>query len=281
MEVNNEPPATAPPTPITVPQPQTIQKASTPPNSQVGMQTYLAGFKRQSFLLVFAAQSIIIFIIAVIAVLTNQYEVTSLAFWLMVVVSFLVGIGIHFALIIYMSRPAIDLVKAVVHVAGETTDTTPPNPNAPRYSRNGFREILQTIYELATVVKPETVHSEMGDILTEGLGHSATGVIILDHNRIVIYRNLKAPVTINTKDQKVPQLLFSGELTLDKWLDRCEEHEVNAEYTWYRVPNKLPGEESRKIYDVTASYQKGSRAETVLTLFDRTQTYMPEEEDMD
>ena len=114
-------------------------------STPISMETYLKNFKRQSLWFVAIAQAVIIFIIAAIAVVTGQYHVGAPAFWLMVIVSFIIGIGIHFALIIYMARPAIDLVKAVVHVSGEQTDTTPPNPNSPRYSQNGFREILQTI----------------------------------------------------------------------------------------------------------------------------------------
>lgn len=248
----------------------------------VSMETYLERFKRQSLWLVVGGQTLIIFVIAAIAVLTRQYEVWTWVFWGMVGVSFFIGIGIHYLIILYMSRPAIDLIKAVVHVAGKQNDTTPPNPNASRYSHNGFREILQTIYELATVVQPTaTPTSEIGTLLSEGISTSATGVIILNHNREVIYHNDKAPTIKNTSDQIVPELLFSEDTTLNKWLDKCDKRAVHAEYTWYRVPNKPAGEPGRKIYDVTASYQKDSRAETVLTLFDRTESYTPEEEDMD
>lgn len=261
------------------------QGGVTPQEEQIipiSMETYLERFKRQSLWLVIGGQAAIIFVIAIIAVLTRQYEVWTWVFWGMVGVSFFVGIGIHYLIIIYMSRPAIDLIKAVVHVAGKQNDTTPPNPNTARYSHNGFREILQTIYELATVVQPTTTPtSEIGAILSEGISASATGVIILNHEREVIYHNDKAPTVLNTKDQIVPELLFSEDSTLNKWLDRCEKRAVHAEYTWYRVPNKPAGEPGRKIFDVTASYQKDSKAETILTLFDRTETYTPEEEDMD
>lgn len=270
-----------------------VGKGSTPtppPVSQplkrppLSMHAYLSNFKRQSFLFVAAGQLVIVIIVAIIALVTDQYHIASPAFWLMAIMSFVVGTSIHFGLILYMSRPAIDLVKAVVHVSGDTTtDATPPNPNASRYSHNGLKEILQTVYELATVVKPEAqpLPNNSDSLLAEGLGHSNTGVMILDSARMVIYHNAKAPVEATRSDKLVPQLLFNGEMTLDKWLDQCEVKEVNAEYTWYRVSNKLPGENERKIYDVTASYQKGSKAETVLTLFDRTETYTPEEEDMD
>jgi len=71
------------------------------------------------------------------------------------------------------------------------------------------------------------------------------------------------------------------DLTLAEWLKDCEEHAVHAEHTWQRVPNKLIGEENRKIYDITASYQKGSEAEVVLMLFEKTSEYQPEDDDLD
>lgn len=246
------------------------------------MQTYLDGFQRQSFWLVVLGQSVVIFIIAAIAILTDQYDIDSIFLWFMIISSLIVGISIHYVLIIYMSRPAIDLVKAVVHVSGEQTDTTPPNPNTPRYARNGFREILQTIYELASVVTPVVpVKSETGDIVAEGLRDISTGIMILDHERRVIYHNTHAPTMVNTDNQIVPELIFPENFDLNKWLDKCETDDVHAEYTWHRIASKLAGEADRKVYDVVASYQKAAKAETILTLFDRTESYMPEEDDMD
>lgn len=250
----------------------------------VSMQSYLDHFQTQSFWLIVLAQAIIISAIAGIALVTKQYEIHSLTFWLMIGASFVIGISTHYVLLLYMSRPAIDLVKAIVHVAGEQTDSTPPNPNSPRYSNNGFREILQTIYELSSAASTPTapsVQSETGDILKQGLADTSTGVIILNHERQVIYHNTKAPVFTNTNDQVMPELIFSGDMSLDEWLDNCEKHAVHAEHNWRKIPNKAPGDVERKFYDITASYQKGSRAETVLTLFDNTEIYAPEEDDMD
>jgi signal transduction histidine kinase len=246
------------------------------------MQAYLDHYRKQSFWLVFGAQLLIVFIVAIIALVTNQYQIGSIAFWLMVLACIIIGVSIHYCLLLYMTRPAVDLVKAVVLVAGEPTDTTPPNPNIPRYEHNGFREILQTVYELSTVASSEpTPQSSINDIIAEGLTNTSTGVLILDKDRKVIYHNPKAPVRIDPSDNVIPELVFDGDISLDKWLDECDQNAVHAERTWQRVPSKLPGEHGRRIYDVTASYSKNSRAETILTLFDRTAVYSPEEDDMD
>lgn len=253
-----------------------------PKRKPVSMQTYLDGFNTQMFWLITLGQFIIIFIIAAIVVMTNQYELTSIIFWLMVGASFTVGIAIHYALVMYVTRPALDLIKALVHVSGEPTDDTPPNPNLSRYEHNGFREILQSIYEMSTIAKPEIPESSgNNDVLSQALSHTSTGVIILDEKRKIIYHNETAPVQTNTKDELVPELLFSTDISLDKWLDKCEKRSVRAEYTWQRIPNKMQGDNDRRIFDIVASYSKNSRAETILTLFDRTESYAPEEDDLD
>ena len=57
----------------------------------------------------------------------------------------------------FVARPLKDLLAAIIHVSGEPTATTPPNPNDERYSRSGFKDVLQTIYQLASDEKPKTV----------------------------------------------------------------------------------------------------------------------------
>ncbi len=258
------------------------KKLAEQPKTPVSMQHYLDGFRRQSLWLVIIGQSIVIFIIATIVILTHQYELSSIAFWAMVVASFVFGISIHYALILYLTSPATDLIKAVVHVAGQQTTTTPPNPNIPRYEHNGFREILQTVYELSAAAAPEPiVRTEINDTLAEALDGTSTGVIILDKNRRVIYHSAKAPVHTDTHDQVVPDLIFDNDIDLNEWLDKCDKRAVHAEYNWQQVSNKLPGDPDRHFYDITGSYSKDSRAETILTLFDRTNLYTPEEDDLD
>lgn len=254
------------------------------PHVPVSMQTFLDSFKRQSFWLVVAGQTTIILIVAAIVIFTDQYELHSPIFWVMVITCLVVGISIHYLLILYLTRPAKDLLKAVVHVAGQQVDTTPPNPNDSRYAHNGFREILQTVYELSTIhSRPDEkpVHSEINDILAEGIASSTTGVIILDKNRKVIYHNTKAPVFTDTDERIKPELIFSVDTSLDDWLDECDKNAVHAEHTWERVSNKLPGDPERRIFDITVSYSKNSRAETIIMLFDRTSAYGPEEDDLD
>lgn len=182
-------------------------------------------------------------------------------------------------------KPFRDLVQAVVLIAGETSAELPANPNIARYEKDGFRDILQTVYELGAkheaMQLPNTIDNATSDIVSTGLDGSSTGVVILQSDHSIIYHNGSAPTRVNTDNSLSLDLQFPPDDTLEKWLQKVEKNKLSAERQWARVANKLPGEKGRRIYDVSASFHKDSAAETVITLFDRTHDYMPEEDELD
>jgi signal transduction histidine kinase len=182
-----------------------------------------------------------------------------------------------------LSKPFQALVQAVVMISGAPTGKTPPNPNDQQYGDEGFKEILQTVYELATKQTEPIITKRVkrNDALLKGLDHTPSGIVIFNSDRKIVYSNKHAPIRINQKGEKFVEVFFPESDTLEKWLDERQEKSVHAEYIWTRVANKAPGEHHRKLYDIVASFQKDSSAETVLTFFDRTETYAPEEDDLD
>ncbi|MDX2776112.1 HAMP domain-containing sensor histidine kinase [Streptomyces caniscabiei] len=178
--------------------------------------------------------------------------------------------------------PLREITSALAHISGEPTSVTPPNPNAQRFERDGLRPVLQLIYKLAsgdTQPKPEL--AKLSTDLSEALNNAGVGFIILGDDHKVTFANNRAPVHTDMDGNTIIDLIFEDEDNLYVWLKECEENAVHAERTWQRVANKIIGEEGRKIYDITASYHKGSQAEAVITLFDRTGMYLPEDEDLD
>jgi len=204
-------------------------------------------------------------------------------------------------LVIYrlISRPIRDLLNAVIHVSGDLTATTPPNPNDARFAKNGFKDVLQTIYQLASTDKepiaviasapatiieaatPTQIVKPASTALEAALNETSCGFVVMNHDRVITFSNKAAPLNINTEGVATLSLLFNGAETLDAWLDECEKTAVHAEKTWSRVPNKLPEEEGRRLFDVIASYDKGTESEVVLTLIDRTGLYEVGEQELD
>lgn len=252
------------------------------PKKNVPMREYWSKFESRVITMIIAMQCIVTFVVITLFTLSGIVDTLDPIFWLTMVVMTCAAAAANYFIYRHIAEPFYDLVRAVVHVSGEQTSKTPPNPNIHRYEEDGFKNILQTVYELAS---KDTLTSTQVDTfdatLMKGLDQTKTGVVILSSDKQVIYNNKKAPIHINTKGEKVLDLLFSDNDSLSAWIDECEKHSVHAEEVWSRVPDRPAGEKGRRIYDVVASYHKGTAAETVVTLFDRTTSYSPEEDDLD
>ena len=198
--------------------------------------------------------------------------------------------GIIASIIVYrlLSRPFRDVLAAIIHVSGEPTATTPPNPNDERFEKSGLKDILQTIYTLASDGKSSEIaittttpqHSPTA-MIEAALNETSCGFVVMNHERKITFSNKAAPTNINSDGISSLSLLFNGQETLDAWLEDCDKNAVHAERTWSRIPNKLPEEEGRRLFDVIASYDKGADSEVVLTLIDRTSLYAVGEQDLD
>ncbi len=194
------------------------------------------------------------------------------------------AISVNLILVHLVTTPLKHLTSAITHSAGELSTVTPPSPNAKRYQSNGFKPILQYIYE-TTASKSGALPSPaaQGDMsnLRQALDQTSAGLAILTPEGELTYANKRTPITITTANTKQLELVWEDNDTLQQWLDSVKDKEVNAEKTWLRVPNKITGEEGRRIFDITASFSKGSAAEVVLVLFDQTGLYQPEDDGLD
>lgn len=226
-------------------------------------------------------------LILILAIAGLYYSNASITTWLVALL--ILAINLVFILLILISsiQPTRDLLAAIVNVAGEKTVLTPPNPNSSEFEKTGFRDALQTIYALSAEKESKTADTEKTadsgklSFITEALDVAKTGFVAFDKNRQIVFANKVAPVRIDTEGKKELELQFNGNDTLENWLNDCAEHSVHEDHIWKRIPDKLPNEEGRRFFDVYASYEKGSAAETILTLVDRTDSYIVDEENLD
>lgn len=257
------------------------QPSTTPPAM---IRNYWPRFHRRAVVITVLMQITGTLTIACALLITNVAAPT-ISFLITLIAVLTSSVGINLILTNLLTTPLKDLASALTHVSGEPSLITPPNPNARHFGRDGFKPLLQLIYEMATVEKPagssSTVIATPTVSIASALHNTAVGFVILTAQQKVVYANPSAPVHTNPKGEVIIDLIFDEQPTLEAWLKDCEEHAVHAERTWPRVANKIIGEENRKIYDLVASYQKGSEAEVVLTLFERTSEYQPEDDDLD
>lgn len=219
-------------------------------------------------------------------------ELDSAVLWIITGSYFVVGCLVSLVVFVVTNRPTKDLIAAIIHVSGEPTTTTPPNPNEARYVKNGLGLALRTVYELSGGAKQASASqasassdvaqaSEQADPIRAALDASTCGFVVMDSGKKITYYNRPAPVRINQDNEASLSLFFSDNDGLENWLKECDQHSVHAEHIWTRVPDKLPDEEGRRLFDVIASYDKGAVHEVVLTLVDRTENYIVGEQDLD
>ena len=75
-------------------------------------------------------------------------------------------------------------------------------------------------------------------------------------------------------------LEFLNEPSISEWLDEISDKETKAEQRWYRIATNPEVVKTTKIYDIVASFEKGTEGETVVFLIDKSSRYVPEEEDL-
>jgi signal transduction histidine kinase len=241
-------------------------------------------FSKRVLILLIVSQLIIAVAAGALFVLLGHFTIDSPILLLIIGGLFIVDLGVSSLVFVYAIRPTKELMAAIIHVSGEKSSLTLPNPNTKSNEKTGFRDALQTIYELSSVKsesKAILATNPQSKIVTDALDITICGFIALDNKRQIVYSNKSAPIHLDVNGQKTIDLLFNYGDTLEAWLDSCEECAVHAEHIWTRIPDRLPNQENRRFFDVIASYQKGASTETVLSLIDRTSLYTVDEENLD
>ena len=105
----------------------------------------------------------------------------------------------------FVSRPLKDILAAVIHVSGEPTSTPPPNPNDSRFEKSGFKDILQTIYQLASSDdKGVTTNNSSSSDVVSALNQTLCGFIVMSRDGVISFSNTAAPVNVDTNGNDAP-----------------------------------------------------------------------------
>ncbi len=243
---------------------------------------YWPRYRKRALLYTIAVQMIGTLVIGLALMITGA--ITAIDTLVITLVAALAAAALlNVILVMNLIVPLGDISAALTHISGEPTIVTPPNPNDRHFERDGFKPLLQLVYTISSKRnKPSSeTDAESKVDFDDMLATLPVGFVAMDSDGGIIYANKAAPVRIDPDGDTSLDLLFDASDSLEKWVKECSEHSVHAEKVWQRIANKIPGEEDRKIYDISASYQKGKTAEVVLTMLDRSGTYQPEDDDLD
>jgi signal transduction histidine kinase len=206
---------------------------------------------------------------------------------LMTAMAFLAGLSIHLIVQVTSAisslKPLENILATLIHTNGELSALKPPNPNDDNLAGTGLDMAVNTVYNLALAAQPqENKQAENNSqFIIDALDQTSCGFAIINDQGLLSYASKSVPIEINTSGEQYLKLLFPDGESIQDWLQLESHDAIRAEKTWSRIPDKLPDQEDRRFFDVVASYQKGAAHETVVTLFDSTNTYKQQEQDLD
>ena len=211
-------------------------------------------------------------------------QINTFPFLITIIATLITSLALNLYTVTFLLTPLRDLSNAVANAAGQEVDDPLANPNVPRYSNNGFRDILMYIYDkksAQTDVQNAEQASQQDKLLLTALNQTNAGVVILDTQGAVLFANRAAPVTRTTDGKLQLELLFDDSNDFASWLETCRTNDVRTRETWLRVPNKIVGSENRRIFNVTANFEQESAAAVVLIAYDESEIYQPEDDGLD
>ena len=216
-------------------------------------------------------------VIAIMIILQVRLDVFLIA---TIVISLLIiSTATNFAVLSFAMIPLRDLSTALVNAAGQKIDQKLPNPSNKEYKATGFSDMLLSIYKEHTETSSDKTSAT--DELASALNLTSTGIIILDKNNGVIFANRAAPISLDAKGAYHFDLLFDDGTDLIEWLNQHRTDNVRARKIWLRVPNKVIGQEERRIFNITVDFEQGNTADAIITAYDETEIYQPEDDDLD
>ncbi len=259
-------------------------KASSPNKAEPQIRDYWRKYHRSAVMITILMQMVITLVVG-LSMIVGGISPDLTAFWITLPAILVTTILLNYLIVDFLLTPLRDITMAVTNAAGQKPTNPLANPNVPRYARSGFKPLLQFVYDIAATNNSakDTVADSTTELkrLQAALRETSAGVIIMDAHGAIQFANRAAPITNDTAGTQRLELLFSQDNEFTSWLNDCRQSAIHAEKSWARIPNKLVGDEDRRIFNLTANYEKGSTAEVVLVCYDATNIFQPEDDELD
>jgi signal transduction histidine kinase len=186
----------------------------------------------------------------------------------------------------YITQPTKLIWQAILHIAPDTANVPAPNLTKRGVGHDLVVNLVGHVYQLASVVEgvEETAAKAPRDLRADFIANSLPlPMVVLDKNRNIVFANgqmadyiKRAPADIVGQSMySVLDLSFGSLDTFDTWLDHAKRDKGVDTHTWERVRLRLQGENTPRQFDLAAYYnaENPDGFDTILILFDHTQTY--------
>lgn len=259
-------------------------KAKATAQTEPQIRDYWRKYHRTALAITILMQVIVTLIIG-LSMVVGGLAPDTLAFWVTLPATLVATTLLNYLIVDFLLTPLRDISMAITSAADQKPTHPLANPNTPRYAHSGFKPMLQFIYDRAAAKDiaetPAADNSKQLKQLLAALNETTAGLVIMDASGTIQFANRAAPVTATTEGIKKLDVLFPNDTEFTDWLANCRKNAVHGQKTWSRIPNRLVGDEDRRIFNITANYEKGSAAEVVLVAYDATTVFQPEDDELD
>lgn len=260
-------------------------KPKAPKAASPQIRDYWRRYHHTAMVITLLMQVVITLVIG-LALVSGGESPASLAFWMTLTATLFATSILNYIIVDILLTPLRDISMAITNSAGQKPTHPLANPNTPRYESSGFKPLLQYIYDLSanTLTVPGSAQGSVDEsvaFLETALRETNAGFVVMNSQGTILYANQAAPVSKTTDGKQKLDLIFETAPDLHAWIEECRTVAVRAETSWVRVPNRLSGDEERRIFNVSANYEKGSIAEVVLVTHDATNIFQPEDDELD
>lgn len=170
---------------------------------------------------------------------------------------------------------------ALLH-SEEQSDTTPPGLNDKSTQMTGVRPLLEIVYSSekhTQTTMPKNNH--LAQHIQKALSRTTIGIITLNSDNEVIYKNTAGPVSIDNDGIERLDIVKEDIEQIHTWLKKCRNGAIRDSILWKRLATKDSGKDGRRVFDIYADYERSDETDTILICIDRTRTYDAEDEQLD
>lgn len=182
---------------------------------------------------------------------------------------------------------------AVMHVSPETANSPRPNLHKAHLGQELLTTLVGHIYRLSQVMNDVAL---AGNAKSHPLEHDFVAnslplpLVVLDANQKILFANNAMATYLGRAQNDIVgqnmhtmlDLSFPNGDTLDIWLSRAKAEKAVDQHTWNRVRATVGEERKTKQFDLAAYYNQDNPHgfETMLALFDQTQQYQHDDDNL-
>ncbi len=238
------------------------------------IRQYWSKFRNKVILNLFLFQIFSALFLAILLCLVTDLHITDLNFWMAIVIHGLVsGVVLWMGQAIVL-KPQRDIFNVMAQISSNSsTIHKAPDINSKHNIKTGLSDVLKFIYSLD--VMPETADTDASEStrpLDIILDQAKVGVLALDQKNHIVYKNKSIP--------NIEDLIFTNQKSITKWIEKAREAKISDDVSWKRIPDDIAENDERRIYDIYAHYKKDAPADLVMFFVDKTELYMPDEDDL-